>query len=257
MNRVLVAIAAVALLGGGNALADSVPIKVGDLVLGPPTLGMTVDGTYVAIPAFNTTIGGKPVFGIGTSEDQPYYTYGGESYGWWSRVSGYVDPDPVISLTVSVTDFGAPSSFSFGTSQAIAVTGPSTVTASISGGLSNSGTDTSVSVTPFGQPKLLAASVGNPVTSLGVDVGDAQTNTGGATTFAYGPFNAADPSFPGDWTLLGLDLKFTGSGDGDGYAFTGIATINSIEPVPLPAALPLFAAGLGLLGFFARRQNAG
>jgi hypothetical protein len=242
-----------ALLGGGSAFADSVPIKVGDVALAPPWIGLTADGTYVPIPTFNTTIGGKQVFGVGTSESAPFFEFGSEAQGWWGTISGYVDPDPVISLTISVTDFGAPSNFSFGTSQAIAVTGPSAVTGSISGGLSNSAANGTVSVAPFGQPKLLAAyvSAGGPNVNLGVDVGDGQTNNGGVQTFAYGPFDASDPNFAGDWTLFGLDLKFTGSGDGDGYAFTGVATIT---PVPAPAALPLLAAGLAVFGLFARRR---
>ena len=50
---------------------------------------------------------------------------------------------------------------------------------------------------------------------------------------------------------------FTGVADGD-YTDNGGSyslTLMQLEPVPLPAALPLFAAGLGVLGFMGWRKR--
>jgi len=39
--------------------------------------------------------------------------------------------------------------------------------------------------------------------------------------------------------------------------FTGGEIRGQLAPVPLPAALPLFAAGLGIVTFLARRKKTG
>jgi hypothetical protein len=36
---------------------------------------------------------------------------------------------------------------------------------------------------------------------------------------------------------------------------SGTGTLTSVSPVPLPSALPLFAAGLGIMGLFIRRRK--
>ena len=51
-------------------------------------------------------------------------------------------------------------------------------------------------------------------------------------------------------------LKFWAgtSNDGKGYPDFALGGIT-VSPVPIPAALPLFASGLGLMGWFARRKK--
>jgi hypothetical protein len=51
--------------------------------------------------------------------------------------------------------------------------------------------------------------------------------------------------------LTSFQLFGTGISSTDG----GTVTINAVAATPLPAALPLFAGGLGLLGMFARRRK--
>ncbi|MFK7887538.1 MAG: spondin domain-containing protein [Gammaproteobacteria bacterium] len=56
-------------------------------------------------------------------------------------------------------------------------------------------------------------------------------------------------------TPAGLDLSLFNFNDSSLYA-NGIATvrISLVNPVPVPAALPLFAAGLSMLGFMRRKR---
>jgi hypothetical protein len=57
------------------------------------------------------------------------------------------------------------------------------------------------------------------------------------------------------------DISFLGGpGDHDGpcnncYGPDVVATIDTLTATPLPAALPLFASGIGLIGFVARRKK--
>ncbi|MFK8014171.1 MAG: spondin domain-containing protein [Gammaproteobacteria bacterium] len=67
-----------------------------------------------------------------------------------------------------------------------------------------------------------------------------------------GLVSAVDNPFGNFLNADGLDLALLNFGNASLYA-NGIATVT-ITVVPVPAALPLFAAGLGALGFFRRRR---
>jgi hypothetical protein len=51
--------------------------------------------------------------------------------------------------------------------------------------------------------------------------------------------------------LTGFQLYGTGIGS----TIDGHVTINDVAATPLPAALPLFASGLGMFGFLVRRKK--
>ncbi len=76
--------------------------------------------------------------------------------------------------------------------------------------------------------------------------------------FATGSFLAANPNFDGDPMLFGLaqifssgttTVSYTGEADYDNLHLT------VVNATPLPAALPLFATGLGALGLFGRLRR--
>jgi hypothetical protein len=56
--------------------------------------------------------------------------------------------------------------------------------------------------------------------------------------------------FDGSPTFTGYSDNFSGGGVVESYA--GLGTLT---PTPLPAALPLFASGLGAIGFFGWRKK--
>ena len=184
---------------------------------------------------------------------------------WQCTISGVLDPDPAIDQAISVTDFGAPSSFSFFFTMPITPIGATnTVNASLVGGLTDA-TDNGVAIGPTladmdgdGSPELLVSEVLAPLTNMGVDVGLASSHVGGGSgipvVHPYGSFSAgpiAGPG-PGPWVTLNATLAFSLSGGGD----TAALTLHS-EIVPEPSTVAL--AGIGavlLLGYAARRRRA-
>ncbi len=162
-----------------------------------------------------------------------------------------MDPDPSISYAIGVTDFGAPSSFTFLLSTPILPTGsPNLVNSSIAGGLTDQGGN-GVSLTPQGAT-VQESSVGVPLTSLGVGVGSAFAAGAGSAgaNYVYGP-DALGPVAgpgPGAWTILQTSVAFTLSGDGDLAALTGYTSIVEGAITPVPEAASGVLLGLGLLG---------
>lgn len=176
-----------------------------------------------------------------------------------------LDPDPQISYGIAVTDFGAPSLFSFTfTTPIIFGGGPSTVSSSVVGGLTDFGGN-GVSITPsagLGDPdgdttsELQVATVGVPPTNMGVDVGLAQTHPAGnaGANYTYGAYTAGPIAGPGvtAWTSLQLDVAFTLSGGSDTAVLTGFASI-----VPEPSSVVMALAGVaGLVAAARRRRRA-
>ena len=97
-------------------------------------------------------------------------------------------------------------------------------------------------------------------TSQGLTI---QQTTPGGRLFFVGSALSFNPAIPGDITASFV-LEGIGIGNGgflfqSGAGFTANADfrIDSaiVNPVPLPAALPLFAAGLGIVTFLARRKK--
>lgn len=71
------------------------------------------------------------------------------------------------------------------------------------------------------------------------------------------PFNTVGLAFLDNLSITANAVRFTafGSGDGDDGTLNVTAAALTIAPVPVPASLPLLLAGIGALGFVARRKQ--
>ena len=108
---------------------------------------------------------------------------------------------------------------------------------------------------------------GLPCTGFAQDMATTGSTSQGASISSNGLFlvgsTLSNPAIPGDITA---SFVLEGIGIGTGAFFSEPAAggtdeaafrIDSaiVNPVPLPAALPLFAAGLGIVTFLARRKK--
>jgi hypothetical protein len=146
--------------------------------------------------------------------------------------SSVLDADPSISYAFTVTDFGAPSSFSFTFSTPIVPTGPSVLVDSwISGSLTDA-TGNGVSMTPVSSLIMLSAVNG---VSMGVDVGPSLAAGAGApaAVYAYGPYSIGpQPGPDGIWTELTTTVNFQLSGNDDIATLSGGVQIVEASQVP-------------------------
>jgi len=163
------------------------------------------------------------------------------------------DASAAMTYGIAVTDFGAPSAFSFSFSMPITLDpGPTIANASLVGGMTDfTGNGVGVSTTG-GFLTLQRSYVAGPNTNLGVDVGGNQSYGAGTagSLYTYGPV-ASGPVAGGDlsgFATLNMDLDFLASGGGDVIVLTGFTEITVI---PAPASLAL----LGVSGLLARRRR--
>jgi len=236
-------------------------------VLPVGTASLTVDGVVYGIPVVPLTEEGKTyqVIGVGGAG----FTVGSEALGFRAMISGAGDPDPAISYGLGITDFGAPSSFSFTFTSPIVATGPPTASSAyVSGGLNDVGGG-GVTITPLlpdsdgdGAAEVQVASVssGGPFTNMGVDVGPLQANAGPigahypyppppASLYAAGPIGGPAG---GPWTMLSVTAAFSLTGGGDSAALTGLASV--VVPEPSTWLLLVFGGG-GFAWFGIRRRK--
>jgi len=91
---------------------------------------------------------------------------------------------------------------------------------------------------------------------------DKSLNADGANHVYSAPYDGANPPFGGlipAGTYVGFeDLALAQGGDfdynDDSFVFTNV-TIGGPDGTPIPAALPLFASALGLLGLLAHQRK--
>lgn len=178
------------------------------------------------------------------------------------EITAEFDPDPIINYSIAVTDFGAPSTFSFTFGQSIILPGgPNLVDAQIGGAL-NDATGDGVSISPvlvdsdgdsIAELQVARVGFGSPTTNMGVDVGPGMVvaGTGGPMVFSYTTDVEPSQAGPaGAFDEMDLTLSFRLSGGGDFAALTGFA---QILPVPEPNSVLLCICGSLALATLRRR----
>lgn len=200
-------------------------------------------------------------FGFGYENGPQTFTLPG---GDTVQLSGYMNTDPYISYNISVTDFGAPSffTFTFGT-PIVPVIGANLVRASLSGSLSALGGN-GAAFTPTGGPMAQTSSLSDGFGSVvvsSVNVGPAHsTGIVANGTYAYpthqlgyGPLISGPVSGTG-WTFMSTTLSFGLSGGNDGAALSGYFEIIP-TPVPEPSSALLLLAGSLMVGTIISRSK--
>jgi hypothetical protein len=181
-----------------------------------------------------------------------------------------LDPDPSITYSFAVTDFGAPSTFGFIFSQPIGLTStPGVVDASLSGSTTNGGgLPGLVTVTPAAAPGIipldgdlipeiavytLSTNGGATFLNAGLDLGPAFASNPLLVSDTYGPFSGgpiAGPAGAGSYNTMRVDVNFTLSGGSDAFTANGSATV-----IPEPGTLALLVGGLLALAAAGRRPR--
>jgi hypothetical protein len=153
----------------------------------------------------------------------------------------------LINAIVSVTDFDAPTNFSFTFAVPVSLTGPVSWTADVSGLLTDGGSD-GISMAPFGSSiyEFLIDGVLLGTDSLGTLTSDYAANYNGFYNCGLGCL------------FLELRIHFAASGGDDFYSnISGrLEVIESDASVPEPGVAALFCLGLAGIGFM-RRFRAG
>ena len=114
--------------------------------------------------------------------------------------------------------------------------------------------------------QLLSVNFVNPISSTALTTIGPSGNgtffgyTGGVPFVTGGSGNTGGLGLPDRVFIIGTTIIELGNGTGSPDSFSDVSWVTStIAPTPLPAALPLFASGLGalgLLGWRRKRKNA-
>jgi hypothetical protein len=167
---------------------------------------------------------------------------------------------PFIDLTVSVVDNGLPTLFvaSVFVPLGAPIAGPADW--SLEGTLTMPGNQrVQGTVLPGGTPSgdFIEALLNGGVSLA--SLGSLPVAQGMAAVVAgFGPSSGmTDCGAIGGCSGMMLVMGFTGLGDGQSTTINGRFNLDPVTPVPLPAAFPLLAAGLGLLGLVRRKRAVG
>ena len=222
-----------------------------------PTTGdiKLIDGAQTHFDSFTTIAGGGSVVSIDLLP---------------TAIASNVDP--IISYGLQVVNNGAAAATfqRINTSPILpTINGPTVVRAGISGSAFDLGGN-GVTVTPntsagvvtdtdgIAEMQIFRArqTIGSGAwTNLGVDVGAAQTFSGGgsASTYTYGPVNLPLQAGPtGTFAQMQTVTRFSLTGGGDRMTLTGFA---EILPVPEPGEYAMMLAGLAVVAGVARRRR--
>jgi hypothetical protein len=232
-------------LAAGLVLLWAADASATGIVEPAPEVMVLVDGELVTLPSFDV------------NADGTHYLFDADTSGVGNGdfdltlLSGEGDTDPMLTYGISVTDFGAPTTFTFMFTLPIIATGPSlSVSASMSATVTDGG-DGVVGIAPVApettlQQSFVSPDAGFTLVNAGVDVGPGSAAiplTGIPGSGLHGPFASgplAGPAITADF--LKITLAFTGTGDGDVYTINGGMVVNA---VPEPGTLSLLAVGLG------------
>jgi len=179
-----------------------------------------------------------------------------------------LDPDPQIVYSSTITDIGAPSTFSFVFSQAIVATAAPgladhTMSSNTTDGSTN-GAPVTAAAAPFGVPVdpdgipeiakyTLSTNGGVTLVSAAFDLGPSFVAATGSTS--QGPYveGGSGPLGAGSYNFMRVDVNVTLGGGGDRYAFNGRASIVEDVVVPEPRTGALVA--LGFVALAVRRRS--
>ena len=160
------------------------------------------------------------------------------------RVAGAFKSDPFIDFSVTVIDFGAPSSFTF-----------QFLTPTVGGPFNTAVNQLDASqVSAAATNLLLKAGYGTDGPSSADDP-DLEISASSCAPPGCGPFDRSKSgSFPsGSMTST---FSFTGAGGDSTYAFTGRFELSNERRLPEPAGLVLTVMGLALLGVARRPRGS-